>query len=191
MLLVGCPLLAGVKVDTAEPIEKSVAMRTPDQRYITASTGGVLDTSTIKIGSKQIFTLIDVDGHNLHDGDKVRIRYTPHTGGVPDPSKANYWQESKDGIKRNRNGDPFILKWVDTKCAFQAPSGKYVAAATDAGFLGLSDKQEGALLVDLIDSKSKSVIANPNPSATTTPSTTNSAAPPTPAPPSADKPAGL
>jgi hypothetical protein len=175
------PLLAGVKVGTTELIEKTVALRTPDQKYITANTGGVLDASGIKIGSKQTFTLIDEDGHDLQDGDEVRIRYTPHSAGVPDPSKASYWQESKDGVKRHRNGDPFKLKWVDAKCAFQAPSGKFVAAATPVGFLGLSDKLEGALLVDLVDPKSKSVIVNPKPPVSPTPPDTNSAAPPAPA----------
>jgi len=178
------PLFAGVKVDTAEPIEKSIALRTSDQKYVTADTGGDLNTTGIKIGSKQIFTLVDVDGHNLQDGDQVRIRYTPHTGGVPDPSKANYWQESQAGIRRKRDGDPFKLKWVGDKCAFQAPSGKFVAAAMPEGFLGLSEKSEGALLVDLIDPASKSVIVNPKPPAAPA---TPPAAPP--AGPSAEKPA--
>jgi hypothetical protein len=183
-ILTARPLFAGVKVDTAEPIEKAVALQTADKRYITADTGGVLNGGAVKIGSKQNFTLIDVDGHDLQDGDTVRIRYTPHSGGAPDPSKASYWQENKDGIKRNRNGDPFKLKWVGTKCAFQAPSGKFVGPPTPEALLGLSDKLEGALLVELIDLTSHTPIANPKPSAA--PATTPAAPP---APTSAEKPA--
>src|SRR5690349_5628846 len=84
-ILVAPPLLAGVKVNTAEPIVKTVALRTSDQKYITANTGGVLDATGLKIGSKQIFTLVDVDGHDLQDGDEVKIRYTPNAAGTPDP----------------------------------------------------------------------------------------------------------
>lgn len=183
-MLAARPLLAGVKVDTTELIEKPVALRTSDRKYITANTGGILDASGVKIGTKQTFTLVDVDGHNLQDGDEVKIRYTPHSSGVPDPSKANYWREGKEGIKRNRNGDPFKLKWVDAKCAFQAPSGKFVAAAIPGGFLGLSDKLEDALLVDLVDPVSGAVIVNPKrPAAPATPPAAPAALP------SAEKPA--
>jgi hypothetical protein len=40
-----------------------------------------------KIGSKQIFTIIDLSGGNLGDGDEVKIQYIPGRG--TDPSKAN------------------------------------------------------------------------------------------------------
>ena len=114
--------------------------------------------SGFKIGSKQTFTLVDINGGELVDGDEVKIRDTPHVS-PPDPSKFSYWREAKEGIKRSHDGDSFKSKRVETKCVFVAPSGKFVASPSVAGLLGLSDKQEGALVVELIDSKSGSTIS--------------------------------
>jgi hypothetical protein len=148
-ILTTASLQAGVHVETAEPTEISVAFLTANSKYITATTGGVLDLTGMKIGSKQKFTLIDISGGQLDDGDQVRIRYIP--GGGTDVAKTSYWFETKDGVKRGHNGDVFKLKRVDTKYAFLTPSGKYVAAGTGTALLGLSDKPEGALLVELVD----------------------------------------
>jgi len=148
-ILATAPLRAGVVVETATPTEKLVAFLTADDKYLTANAGGVLDLTGVKIGSKQKFTLIDVSGGQFDDGDQVRIRYTP--GGGTDVSKANYWFETKDGVKRGHNGDVFKLKRVDSKYAFVTPTGKYLAAGEGAGVVGLSDKLEGALLVELVD----------------------------------------
>lgn len=157
-MLVAVPLWAAVHVGTEQPEEKSVAFRTPENKYVSAIPPSALDLSGVKIGSKQTFTLIDVNGGQLVDGDEVKIRYTPHST-PPDPTKFSHWREAKEGIKRSHDGDSFKIKRVETKCVLVAPSGKFVAAPTAAGLLGLSDKQEGALVVELIDSKSGSTIS--------------------------------
>jgi hypothetical protein len=176
-ILTAAPLWAGVRVETAEPKEKLVAFQTADNKYLTATTGGVLDLTGMKIGSRQKFTLIDITGGQFDDGDQVRIRYTP---GGHDVSKSNYWFETKDGVKRGRDGDVFKLKRVDTKYAFLTPSGKYLAAGVGTVVLSLSDKLEGALLVELVDpssagSKSKApkppAAAEPAPQAPEKPAT--------------------
>jgi hypothetical protein len=131
--------------------EKTVALRVAEKKYVTASPGNALDLTGAKIGSKQTFTLIDVNGGALEDGDAVRIRYTPNTAGVPDVSKSSYWRETKEGIKRGREGDLFKVKRVDTKYAFLTPGGKFVGAPAQEGVLGVTDKQADALLVELQD----------------------------------------
>ncbi|HUJ70787.1 MAG TPA: hypothetical protein VLZ30_00990, partial [Verrucomicrobiae bacterium] len=123
---------------------------TADGKYVTANRLGTIDLSGEKIGSKQKFTIIDLHGGTFEDGAEVKIRYTPHTGGT-EPPKSSYWGEVEAGIKRNSSGDTFKIKKVGTKCAFLTLGGKYVGGPVTGGALGLSDKQEAALLVELVD----------------------------------------
>ncbi len=77
-ILAAVPLRAGVKITAApEPVEKPVALRTADGKFITTVTGGYLMIGGEKIGSKQTFTILDLNGTDLVDGDPVKIRYTP------------------------------------------------------------------------------------------------------------------
>lgn len=144
-------LRAGVRVVDAPAKEKLVAFRTGDKSFITANPGLSLDLSGMKVGSKQTFTLIDINGNELEDGDEVRIRYTPNTAGKPDPSKASYWVEVTGGVKRGHEGDAFKIKLVEKKYALQTQSGKFVGKTTGQGVLGISDSQEGALLWEIVD----------------------------------------
>lgn len=143
------------KVEPAGPGERLVAFRTVANRFVTADPSNTLDLTGAKIGSKQTFTLIDITGGELADGHEVRIRYTPHTG------KPSYWVETREGIRRGHNGDVFKIKRVDTKVALVTPTGKYVAPPTVANALGIADKLEGALLVDILDRETKISILKP------------------------------
>ncbi len=148
----GSPSRAGVKVTTAaEPVEKAVAFKVAEAKYVSTVTGGLLNLSGDKIGSRQVFTIIDLNGGDLADGDTVKIRYTPHSGLPADQIKSTYWVETTDGIKRNSEGSVFKIKLVDAKYAFQAPSGKFVTGVVTANELGLSDKQANAVLLELVD----------------------------------------
>jgi hypothetical protein len=150
-IVASSPLPAAVKVAGSEPSEKLVAMLTADKKYLTANTGGTIDLSGTKVGSKQKFTLIDLNGGTLDDGDQVKIRYTPNVGGVPDPAKANYWHESPTGIKRSgKQSDVFKLKLMDGKYAFQTLAGKFLGKPVN-GALSLADKAEDALVVEIVD----------------------------------------
>jgi hypothetical protein len=133
-----------------EPAGKAVVFAVADGRYLTANKDGAIDLTGIKVGSKQRFTIIDENDGELADGDSVKIRYTPNTGGVPDPTKATYWREKEGGVKRGKEGATFKLKKVGAKFAFQTAGGKFVTGTVTEGALGLSDKQEAALLVEII-----------------------------------------
>ena len=182
-ILVAVPLQAGVKVTVApEPVEKRVAFRTAENKYITTQTGGFLNLSGEKIGSKQMFTLIDLNGSDLADGDPVKIRYTPGKAAASDQTKSSYWVEAAEGIKRSSEGSVFKIKLVETKYAFQAPSGKFMTGVVTTNVFGLSDKQANALLLELVDISS-GVPKTPKPPAAQAP-----AAPAVPAAPAAGKP---
>jgi hypothetical protein len=170
---------AGVKVTTAaEPIEKTVAFKTADNKYVSTVTGGFLSMNGDKIGSKQIFTIIDLNGGDLADGDSVKIRYTPHSSATTDQAKSTYWVETAEGIKRNSDGSTFKIKLVEAKYTFQAPSGKFVTGVvTAANELGLSDKQADAVHLELVDLSSGAPKSHKQP------------APQTPAPSASEKPA--
>jgi hypothetical protein len=167
-------LPAAVKVDTAEPIETLVAFRVAANKYIGTSPSNSLELAVGKIGSKQRFTIIDLTGGNLQDGDEIRIRYTPHNG------KPSYWLENTAGVRRGRDGDVFKLKRVDTKFVLVTPTGKFVAPPVDTHALGVSAKQDGALVMEIIDvSSGTSVVKPPDQPAS---GSTAPAAPTAPAP---------
>lgn len=146
-----CALRAGVNVNTNEPTEKDVAFRVLDTKYITTAPSNSLNCSSEKIGGKQRFTIVDLNGGAITDGHQVRIRYTPTSDGVPDPSKSSYWREVKDGVKRGSDGDVFKIKRMDAKCALQTVSGKFVATPIDGGLLGVTNAPEAAMLLELVD----------------------------------------
>jgi hypothetical protein len=151
-ILVAVPLQAGVKVTVApEPVEKRVAFRTAENKYVTTFTGGFLTLNGDKIGSKQMFSIIDLNGSHLADGDPVKIRYTPGKAAASDQTKSSYWVETADGIKRSSEGSVFKIKLVETKYAFQTPSGKFMTGVVTANVIGLSDKLANALLLELVD----------------------------------------
>ncbi|HUJ11246.1 MAG TPA: hypothetical protein VL171_14595 [Verrucomicrobiae bacterium] len=136
----------------AGAVDKPVAFEV-DGKYLTADPGNALDLMGDKIGSKQGFTLVDVNGGELADGDEVRIQYIPGKGHgrAGDPTKSSFWVETPEGIRRNREGGSFRIKQVGDKYAFQTDKGKFVGPPAAGGFLTLVDKQEGAMLVKIID----------------------------------------
>lgn len=152
-ILAVAPLRAGVKVTAApEPLEKPVAFRAPDGKYVTTVTGGFLGLNGDKIGSKQKFTIIDLNGTDPADGDPVKIRYTPGGGSATDQTKSTYWRETDGGIRRGSEAGVFRIKAVDDKYALQAPSGKFVTGVVTAeGMFTVSDKQANALLLEFVD----------------------------------------
>ena len=165
-ILAAAQLRAGVRVSSGEVKERFVALRVSEAKYVTASAPGLIDFSGTKVGSKQRFTIIDLNGSDLLDGDEIRIRYTPNKDGKPDPSKASYWREGREGVTRAHEDGIFSIKKVGARYAFRAPSGKFVTTNEVGGALAVSARQEDALLVDLIDlSPDGTPIAPPQPPA--------------------------
>jgi len=82
-------------------------------------TGGFLNLNGEKIGSKQKFTIIDLNGGDLMDGDPVKIRYTPGWSGRRGSNEEQLLVESADGIKRNSEGSVFKIRWWATSTHFK------------------------------------------------------------------------
>lgn len=102
----------------------------------------------------------------MADGHEVRIRYTPRTG------KPSYWVENKLGIRRGHSSDVFKIKRVGTKIALMTATGKFVAQPITTTALGVTDKPEGALLFDLLDTSTRASVKSadqPAPPAATSP----------------------
>ena len=130
------------------PPGKLVALQVSETQYLQTGPNGVVFVGGDKIGSKQIFTIIDLSGGNLGDGDEVKVQYIPGRG--TDSSKANYWAVRPEGVRRTKEGDVFKIKKVGTKYSFLTLTGKLVSVDKD-GVLEISDKKESALLVELVD----------------------------------------
>ncbi len=149
--IVTAGLLLAAQLCSAEEKERKIGMRTESNQFVTAETGNSLTLGATKIGSKQTFTLIDLNGGDLADKDEVKILYTPNTQGKPDPAKSSYWKEVSEGVKRNREGDVFKIKTIDSKYGFVAPSGKFVGQPIDGGVLGVTTNASEALVVEFVD----------------------------------------
>lgn len=154
VVLATSALRAGVSVNTNETTERAVAFRVLETKYISTAPSNSLNCSGVKIGGKQTFTIVDLNGGQLTDGHEVRIRYVPTSNGTPDPAKASYWREVKNGVKRGSDGDVFKIKRMDAKCALQTVSGRFVAAPVDGGLLGVTNTLEAAMLMELVDMSS-------------------------------------
>ena len=163
MALAVVQVQAGVHVSSGEVKEVQVALQVSDGQYVTADPPGLLALSyTKKVGSKQRFTIIDLNGGKLADGDEVRIRYTPNKNGKPDPSKESYWREGKEGITRAHQDGTFTIKKMGNRYAFRGPSGKFVTPNEVNGALAVSSKVEEALVVDVIDLSAPTTSAAPD-----------------------------
>ena len=174
----------------AGAVEKPVAFQVGD-KFLSSTTGGGIAASGDKIGSREGFTLIDLNGGEWADGDEVKVEYIPGKGkglvNKGDVTKASFWTETADGVRRSHQGDTFKLKKMGAKYAFQTSKGKFVGPPQGYN-LTVVDKPDVALLVDIIDLSGGIPKAPKHPKAE---ESSDSAAPtPAAAEKSADKPSG-
>ena len=122
-----------------------VAFRTvkgQPSRYITAA-GGSLNSEAQSISARQIFTLVDLNGDTLEDGDSVRIQYGD-----------KYWREQK-GTVVLAGGIPdqactFTLERYGEWILLKAHDGTWVSAPGHGGSLETSkDKDDSYRVLDL------------------------------------------
>jgi lysophospholipase L1-like esterase len=136
-----------------EPAEKSVALRTSDNRYVTAVARGGLDTSGTAIGGNQTFVLVDLNGGDIADGDAVQIKWAP-TG-----SKPTYWREGESNVSRY-GGRPNDASTFKIKLnAFNGPqsillqtaSGKFVSVPKKGAALATTATQDFAATMEIVN----------------------------------------
>ena len=128
----------------AKPTPLRVALRATAPanvgRHITAGPKGGLILGSKVLTNKEVFTLVDMNGGTLQDGDSVQIQYA--SGKHP-----SYWQEDKG--KLHRTGDRpdktalFKVKWKlrNKSLMLRTPSGKFVSGTAKGKALGTTSKQ--------------------------------------------------
>ena len=148
-LTLAVPLLLGANA-FADPTEKQVAFGV-GTRYVSTVAQGGLDTNGKQIGNNQTFTLIDINGGELADGDEVRIRWAPAN------TRATHWQETESFVNRTGNKPDdactFRVKFADPKIKdgeilLQTASGKFVGSGKNSRLVP-GAAQDGALMMKM------------------------------------------
>lgn len=124
-------------IPNTQPTNYKVAFLFATGSYLGIVAGGGLEASSKEISNKNIFSLIDLNGGNLSNGDMVKIIY--------EQSQMN---EDKENNKIHRvpikgsNESECVFKIVVSgrNILLQAPSGKYVGITNDAKSLIPTDK---------------------------------------------------
>ncbi|MEA3187938.1 MAG: hypothetical protein QOD99_1768 [Chthoniobacter sp.] len=153
--------IAALRLSTASVIlaqettqEKRVALKTADGKYVSTAASGGLDLSGKSVTDKTTFAVVDSNGGGLDDGDEVKIKYTPGQVSDAGKNKPSFWVEDAGKINRV-NQEPtgasgkFVLKKQGEGFVLKTTSGKFAAAPTGEGGLGLADKMESALVLKI------------------------------------------
>ena len=164
VLLIVSALLVPFQLSLGQEVEKEVAFKTADGKYISAALNSALDLGGTKIGSRQAFMLVDVNGGELADGDTVRITQTAGVEGGG--TKIKGWKLSGGELKRGENPADFTVKKSGEMWTFQMKGGKFVGL-TPTAVLGPVDTAEAALQVQIVDAKGKSAKAGASPAGAT------------------------
>lgn len=132
-------VVAPFDTSLAQAVEKTVAFKTAEGKYITATPGAGYDLTGTKVGSRQTFNLVDENGGELADGDSVKVMTTDGAKG---------WKMKETELAR---GTPvaFKIKKVNEKWAFQTRDGKFLGVAA-SGAVGAVDTAETALQLEVV-----------------------------------------
>ncbi len=120
--------------------------------------GGLLLGSTV-VSDKEVFTLVDLNGGALANGDAVQIQYGAQ-------NRPTYWRENAGKV--NRTGDKpdkncvFKVMWKQPQktLILRAPSGKYVSGPGKGKELVTLAKSSDATLVFALERNPK-IVAKP------------------------------
>ena len=129
--------------------EKRVTLRVLSGNYVSTAASGGLELVANPKENKMVFEVIDANGGELADGDKIKIRYTPRYTSDAGKNKPSFWFEEAGKIKRT-NAEPrdetetFRLMTQGAGFVLQTASGKFVGEPYEDG-LGLVDALRSAL----------------------------------------------
>lgn len=134
-------LLCGQSAFAQQTTEISVSMKTSDGKFVGMTAGGGLDASADTISAKQTFTLLDLNGGKIADGDAVKIKFD-----------ASQWREDKENSRVHRvptkgakeNEGVFKLRVKEKLIYFETPAGKFVKIA-DGAVTTTSDAKNASL----------------------------------------------
>ena len=135
----------------AQSVNYTVAFLLNNGKHLGMVGGGKMDASSAKIGSNQIFQMVDLNGGQLTNGDSLKLIF----GQAPSLSQLH---EDKENSLINRVP---IRGAKDEECIFkilivgknvilQTPSGKFVATSEDGKSLITTDKKDDSSLLTAI-----------------------------------------
>jgi hypothetical protein len=140
-----------VAAPPTQPANYVVAFKLNNGNHLGMVGGGKMDASSAEIGNNQIFQMIDLNGGQLSNGDAVKIIF----GQAQTQSQLH--EDKENGLinrvpTRGAKDEECIFKIlvVGKNILLQAPSGKYVAAATDGKSLITSDKKDDSSLLTAV-----------------------------------------
>jgi len=131
---------------SAKEVEKEVLFKLSGGRFITVAPQGKVIISSKEDLGRQRFTLIDLNGGTLEEGDKVKVRYVS-----PESPKATFWQCESGELTRNYTGTEFKLRKQSDKYQFEIGGGKFVAIARDDKSLESGKSETSAMKVDIVE----------------------------------------
>lgn len=137
----------------AQSAEKKVALRNTagePKRYVGVAPKGEMNVQSTVIGSRQVFTIVDLNGGDLADGDEVQIKHA-----YPDGTGVTYWYDAGEQIGRRPKAvaeGQFKVTKTDAGISLQTASGKFVTAPAPLDPLRLADEAEKAAVFEVVES---------------------------------------
>lgn len=124
-----------------QPTEIAVSLKTSEGAYVGQVANGGLDAASKSVTPKQIFTLVDLNGGKVSDGDGVKLRF-----------EATLWREDKENSLIHRVPAKiakdaecvFKLRIKDKLLYLETASGKFVTVA-DSAVVTTSDVKKATL----------------------------------------------
>lgn len=152
----------GLAKPTSTPVALEATAKNNSGRHVSMKAGGGLVLGSTVVSSKEIFTLVDLNGGTLRSGDAVQIQTIgPHP---------TFWQEFKNAV--NRTGEhptsacTFHVRWKlrNRSLRLQTASGKFVSGPGKGQDLVTTSKMSDPTTVFTLV---KNPVASPKPTATT------------------------
>lgn len=142
-------LLFAVSASAQTATEIPVSLKTTEGKYVGQVAGGGLDVIANAVTPKQTFTLVDLNGKDIADGDKIILRQDA-TQWREDSEKSMIHRVATKGAKENEC--TFVLRFKGDFIYFETPSKKFIrveetALKTVSDAASATSFQVGAIIV--------------------------------------------
>ena len=136
------------------PTSYPVAFKFANGNHLGMVANGGLDASSKEIGTKQVFTMIDLNGGTLSSGDSVKLVFG-ESQMREDAGAKKIHRVPVRGAKEEEC--VFKLLVTGKNVLLQTPSGKFIAAATDGKSLEITDKKDETSLLTAVPNPTPTV----------------------------------
>lgn len=131
----------------ASPTQYTVAFKFASGNLLGMVAGGGLDASAKEVTANQVFTMIDLNGGNLANGDAVKLLF----GGSQLREDSAAGKIHRVPIKGATESECiFKIFVVGANVLLQAPGGKYIAASADFKSIVTTEKKDASSLLTAV-----------------------------------------